>query len=117
MMNNDPPHTQYASTSGVSVPGLEGWRSISAKTGLNLETVAGLGLTDSLSCLFGADGKLRDGAELRSREAAGTLGHGPTAEQRRLQLMDKRWPRKRLSPQQQQVELMRLKGEWFAEFS
>jgi hypothetical protein len=91
--NGDPDGTEYAST-GVSPQVPESWRSVADKTGVKLETVAGLYFSDRLSALFGPDGKLRDAAELRSAEAAGTLGVGPTNEQRQLELMDKRWPKK-----------------------
>jgi hypothetical protein len=112
MNNNDHPHTEYASTR-VSPQVPESWRSVADKTGVRLETVAGLYFSDRLSALFGPDGKLRDGADLRSAEAAGTLGAGPTNEQRQLELMDKRWPKKRLTPQQRQLALE--KAKWAVE--
>ncbi|MFZ0716523.1 hypothetical protein [Mycobacterium sp.] len=106
--NYDPPGTQYASTANApSVP--EGWRSLAHKTGLSLQTVAALGFADNLSCLFGSDNRLRDGAELRSAEARGTLFQQPTVEQRYVELYGKRWPRKRLTPQQMQLALEKAK--------
>jgi hypothetical protein len=80
---------------------------------VKLETVAELYFSDRLSALFGPDGKLRDAAELRSAEAARTLGVGPTNEQRQLELMDKRWPKKPLTPQQRQLALE--KAKWAVE--
>lgn len=104
MTNVDPAHPAY-----------DGLRSIARKTGLRLETVAALGMADQLSRLFD-DGRLRDGAELRSLERAGSLRPGAqpnrTTHQRMLDLLAIRWAQKPLTPRQRLLELYRLKGEW-----
>jgi hypothetical protein len=46
--------------------GIDGLRSLANRTGLEFETVAALGITDNLSMLFGPNGKLRDGVELKA---------------------------------------------------
>jgi hypothetical protein len=67
---------EYASMGGATG---DGWRALANDTGLSFETVAALGSRNRLDALFGADGKLLDGTELRSREAAGSLLDRPAA--------------------------------------
>jgi len=100
--NGDPDGTEYAST-GVSPQVPESWRSVADKTGVRLETVAGLYFSDMLSALFGPDGRLMMLPNYAAPRRLAPWELGPTNEQRQLELMDKRWPKRRLTPQPKAV--------------
>jgi hypothetical protein len=99
-----------------------------------LRTVAALGITGDLDCLF-ANGRLRDADELRSLEAAGLMDRqtpsttmsgrralletlrvkypevaAVDAARRRKELTDMRYPPKPMSGREALLEVMRLKN-------
>lgn len=104
--------TEY---SGLPMHGMEGWRSLSTKTGLSFERVATLGLDGNLGVLF-ANGRLRSGEELRALDHAGHLG--PPVEQRSVQqriveLLAKRWPEPpAVAARRRILELHRKRAGW-----
>jgi hypothetical protein len=106
---------EFAAMAPSYLAGLDGWRSLAARTGLNLEAVASLGVSNNLGVLFGADGRLRDSAELRSMEATGVFS-APTVrravQQKLVDLFELRWPAAPQTHKQRVCELMRRRGEW-----
>jgi hypothetical protein len=109
------PNAEY--NSALTDSAMMAYRDIATQTGLKLETVARLGVSNNLEVLFGGDGKFRSSTELRSMEAAGALQVSSVGQPRRtvqeklLDLMEMRWPSTQ-TPRQKLAELYALRLDW-----
>jgi hypothetical protein len=112
---NPAPPIEY-SMSPRHLLGIDGLRSLAAKTGLPLETVAALGMADELNRLFDMGKRcLRSPEELRGLASAGLLDPtpAPSARQRLIELYrDPPTGPEQQTPKQRLVELYRLRGNW-----
>jgi hypothetical protein len=117
MRNHDPEGTRYASVRD-EFREVEILKSLAVKTGLSVATIVEMRAADpTLRSLFDDFGHLKSRTELRSLEAARAAPPRKSPEQRQLELLDYRWPKKKLTPQQCQLELLKEKAKWFNEFS
>jgi hypothetical protein len=115
-MNTFDPYAEYASEADHSA--MMAYRNIAGQTGLALETVAKLGVTNNLGVLFGDDGKLRSSTELRSMEAGGALavssGHRRrTIQEKLVDLYEMRWSATQ-TPSQRLAQLRDMRLDWEA---
>lgn len=109
------PYAEYVSE--VTDSAMMAYRDIASQTGLRLETVARLGVSNNLEVLFGDNGKFRSSTELRGMEAAGALAVSSvgrrkrTVQQKLVDLYEMRWPATQ-TPRQKLAILRDMRLDW-----